>query len=197
MEAKEEAQAVDRRALLRAGIPSRYMGLARDDLRRFEHWGEVCRFIAGLDRAFATGAGLLFYGDTQTGKSAAAAAVAIGARQRDRDVRFASAYQIHCDVDERVYDKEEETSLEAHYIGVGMLVVDDLGSEQPLARRASHLPHVLMQRFQALRPTIVTTMLSTQADYDALRIYPKAFMERLAGWLKPLPCMERFSRTEV
>lgn len=195
--ANETRVEVDRRALLRAGIPARYMGLTKADLQRFEHWGEVYRFVAGIDKAFTTGAGLLLCGATQTGKSAAAAAIAMGARQRDRDVRFASAYQINRDVEERAYDKEDETSLEAHYVGVGLLVVDDLGSEQPLSRRGSHLPHVLMQRFQGLRPTIVTTMLVTQAEYDAMRMYPKGFMERLAGWLKPVVCTDRFTRTEV
>lgn len=183
----------DRRALLRAGIPPRYIGLGQQDLMRFQHWAEICRFVVGAEEVFAKGLGMILFGETITGKSAAAATAAIGLATRGKQVCFASAYQIHRDIDERAFDKEYETSLEAHYYSVDLLVVDDLGSEQPLTKRASHVPHVLMTRFQKLKPTIVTTALTMQADFDAMRIYPKGILKRMCGWMQPLPCTMPFA----
>lgn len=169
-------------SLVRMGIPRRYWSLTRSSfLDRTIYYQALHDYIVGMRTVLDEGRSLFIHGATGSGKSALAAYIARVYAEYGVGVCYASASLIHTEIDQRTYDAVDEVQMERYYREVDLLVIDGLGLELGIVRRGSLIPQIFEDRFQAMRPTIITSSILEPSELDKMALYPHFFVEKL--WL--------------
>lgn len=163
----------------RIGIPKRFWHLRREDFVDRPYYAEMHDYIVTMPEVMANGRSLFIYGKTGSGKSALAAYIARVYCQYNVGVCFANAGLVQDEVEQRVYDQQDEIIMEKYYREVDLLVIDALGIEAATARRGSHLTRIYEERFNAMRPTIFTCTVEKLTEIDAWNIYPAFLKEKI------------------
>lgn len=148
LEAWRETLGMERRIaeggiLAGTGVPELYWDVAPD--------------YALADRIQATGRGLYIVGGNGTYKTLTASAVAKAYAERGRSVRFASSIRLLSNFKDAYGGEKTEGQVFDELNGCDLLVIDDLGKENPTGWAASMLYQVIDGRYGSRRPVVVTT----------------------------------------
>lgn len=139
------------------------------------------------------GTGLYIEGSNGTGKTHIAAAVALELIDRGVPVIFKTGADILMDI-RRSYDSTElrEDALIRVYTDADLLVIDDLGKEQCTEWSMTTLFTIVNERYERMKPVIVTTNYSEEGLLEALaprngdRTKVEAMLSRLRETCIPL-----------
>lgn len=144
--------------------------------RRFETFdasgesGKAYRFAKGYSEKFAQFAddtqlqeknGLFFTGAIGTGKTHLAAAIANALRDHGRAVVFATGIDL-LEMIKETFEKGGQERLMRTYKRADLLVIDDLGKEQPTQWALTKLYQIVNARYEDMRPIVVTTNYSRE-----------------------------------
>lgn len=122
----------------------------------------------------ANGDGLYIEGTNGTGKTHLAAAIALQLIEQGVPVICKTASDLLMDI-KKSFDRQEisEAQVLDIYKKVDLLIIDDLGKEQCSDWSMSTLYSILNDRYEDMKPTIVTTNYNTDALAAALT--PKGY----------------------
>lgn len=122
----------------------------------------------------AKGDGLYIEGTNGTGKTHLAAAIALQLIDEGIPVICKTSSDLFGDI-KRAFDKEDVKEYEVLniYKNVDLLIIDDLGKEQCSDWSMSTLYSILNDRYEDMKPTIVTTNYNTDDLVNALT--PKGY----------------------
>lgn len=181
-----------RQALIRAGVPIRYLDKSLDDFEAVPGAGGA---LAASRACVDKPAGMLFIGRPGSGKTHLVVGIlrALALRHADVDPtfsgfrsRFAVVPEVLDTLRERIGDPNVPDPL-PHLMSAPLLVLDDLGREKPTEWVTDRLYVLVNRRYNAMLPTIVTTNypLSELAErgYDAMvsRLRDSATVVNLAA----------------
>lgn len=149
-----EAQVLDERAR-RAGVPERFLKYAIDLTR-----------IEDLNR----GSGIYVTGSQGSHKTTIACSMLRGWLKDNSFgvARFVRATTLIGDLKATFGTRYSEVQVMSQYSSVGLLLVDDLGKENPGSWAVSHLWELFDRRYGAELPTIVTTQYQPDELADRL-----------------------------
>jgi len=135
------------RRYAKAGIPKRYLDA------EWDHFSRTLDVEAGRS--------VFVYGPNGTGKTTFACALAKQLIDMGVTVRFENSKQVITEI-QSTYSGKLTDVLERCY-ACRVLVLDDLGKEQPTAYALSMLYQVIDERYAAGKPTVVTSNFSRGA----------------------------------
>ncbi len=141
-----------------------------------EHALKECkRFVQDFDRNFEN---IFLYGDTGLGKTFLAHCIAKELLESAHSVVYFSAFglfELFSDSAFRKKDTYEQSIEEEHIFDCDFLIIDDLGTELVNAFVCSELFHVINERIQYKRSTLISTNLPlmTFADTYSERIFSR------------------------
>lgn len=116
-------------------------------------------YADNFESAYIKGDGIYFEGSNGTGKTHLAAAIALQLIGAEIPVIFKTSIDLLGDL-RRTYDNnsmESEYEVIEMYKSVDLLVIDDLGKEQCTDWGISTLYNILNDRYEDMKPTIITT----------------------------------------
>lgn len=154
VEACDDADRMLKAAAHRSGIPERYLLAEMDDAAKFRE----------LANTVESGRGLFLTGETGTGKTHAACAVAQRFLRCGKTVRFADPEQIEREVKAswRHDLNDDERSVIARYVTADLVVIDDLGAEVMNAVTMKALRAIVSGREANGRVTVFTSNLTRE-----------------------------------
>ena len=166
----------------RARIPVRYQNAALDDVSEHEivKYAELVTLGgAGLAK---NGPWMVISGPNGTGKTHAACAVLN--EVVEYPVKFARMGQMLGEMSESFGSRESTESIVRRYGSYRLLVIDDFGKEKPTEWNVSQFFRVLCDRYDAMRPTIITTNYSSAQLVEYLTVNgnadaARAIMDRI------------------
>ena len=129
------------RVYARAGIPERYLRSKCDTM--------------GYQSSVAMGRSLYVHGPNGTAKSCFAGSLAKALMNMSCSVRWENAKHFISEI-QGMYNGRQTDALERAY-ACKVLVLDDIGKEQPTAYSISMLYELVEQRYGACRPIVVTS----------------------------------------
>jgi DNA replication protein DnaC len=146
-----EAEASRRRRLALAGVGERYM-----DALPTERQGR------SFARSFSPrgGNGLYIHGPVGVGKTHDACGVAREVLEAGHGVVFTTAAGMLGRIRETFDGGGSTAAAKARYARCDLLVLDDLGKEQPTLWSVATLFEVVNERYESLRPTVITSQLT-------------------------------------
>lgn len=154
--AEERAESARGRGgvLAGTGIPELYWDVAPD--------------VARADELERSGRGLYVYGGGNgTLKTLTACAVAKALAERGRSVRFVSSTTMLRDFRDTFGTAKSEGEVYGELVGCDLLVIDDLGKEQPTSWAATMLYSVIDGRYGKRRWQTVVTTNFTESELTA------------------------------
>lgn len=168
-EAEERAKKQRRieRMLGRSGIKKRFMQRTFENFKRDTPERSRC-YTAAKDYAdsfpahAAKGEGLYIEGTNGTGKTHLAAAITLQLIEQGYPVVCKTSIDLLADI-KRGFESGEATEYDVlrAYKDVDLLIVDDLGKEQCTDWSVSTLYGILNDRYEDMKPTIITTNYNT------------------------------------
>lgn len=116
------------------------------------------RFVNNFEGARTEGYGIMFSGTCGAGKTHIACSIAIELIKKGIPVIYGTAITLLDKIKETYSenDKSEAELLEL-YSNVDLLIVDDLGKEKPTEWVVEKLYYIINQRYENLKPTIITS----------------------------------------
>lgn len=111
-------------------------------------------YCRNFERMKAEGVGLYIGGSCGSGKTHLACAVAIDLLEKEHDVLVESSVEL-VDKLKKNFGRDEEVLIP--YLSCDVLVIDDLGKEQCTEWTASMLYKIINNRYNSLKPIIITT----------------------------------------
>ena len=143
---------------------------------------EACRQYAA---AFDEGSGnLMFVGGTGLGKTFLSACIANEVTDRGFSVAYESAPQLFAKLEKNRFSPDEESSRQAaHFSGVDLLILDDLGTEMPGSFVTAALYNLVNERLLSGKSTIISTNLNIT---EIAARYSPQIASRLQGSYKGL-----------
>lgn len=123
-------------------------------------------FLIILKKQRKNGLGIMFVGTYGTGKTHLACSIAIELIKRKIPTIYGTAITLLSKV-RQTYDSNtniNEWELLDLYSNVDLLVIDDLGKEKPSEWVLEKLYHIINQRYENLKPVIITT------NYDSITL---------------------------
>lgn len=175
-----------------SGIKKRFANRTFDNFRRDTPERERCyniakRYADNFESAYSKGDGLYFEGSNGTGKTHLAAAIALQLISVEVPVIFKTSLDLLGDL-RRTFDNEisaTEYEVTRIYKTVDLLIIDDLGKEQCTDWSISTLYNILNDRYEDMKPTIITTNYGvgdlvtamTPKGYDSTKV--RAIISRL------------------
>ena len=135
---------------------------------------KVAEYAENFAEYAGRGEGLFIVGPNGTGKTHLAAATALHLISKGVPVVCKTSENMLSDI-KRAFDSKEATEYEVlkAYKDVDLLIVDDLGKEQCTDWSISTLYSILNDRYEDMKPTIITTNYSGSDLTEALT--PKGY----------------------
>lgn len=150
-EARLEREARRSKRLAKAGIPRRFIAAESE-------------MAEGLRCKAEQGTGAYIVGNVGTGKTHLACAVAVAASDEGAKVRFADSPGLLASIRATYGDRERtEDDVVRQLVGCDLLVIDDLGKEQPTEWTLTQLFRIIDGRYAAMRPLVVTSQYERPA----------------------------------
>lgn len=167
------------RLLGKSGIKKRFQkrtfsNFIRDSSGRQKAYNIALRYAETFSDRYKNGDGLYIEGTNGTGKTHLAGAIALHLINEGIPVICKTSSDLLLDI-RKAYDDEytkESTVLEA-YKSVDLLIIDDLGKEQCSDWSMSNLYSIINDRYEDMKPTIITTNYSAEDLVRALT--PKGY----------------------
>lgn len=136
---------------------------------------ECQRFVQDFDHCFAN---LFLYGDTGLGKTFLAHCIAKELLERAHSVVYFSSFRLFELFADSAFGRKEfseQTMPEQHIFDCDFLIIDDLGTELVNSFVSSELFHVLNERIQHRKSTLISTnlTLATFADTYSERVFSR------------------------
>ena len=174
-----EQERIDR-LLKKSGISRRFQqrvfeNFITDTSGRKEAYRVAKAYADNFDRHLEDGTGLYIEGTNGTGKTHIAAAIAMQLMtQRQRTVICKTSGGMMLDI-KSAFDDESRTEAQILdvYKKVDLLIVDDLGKEQCTDWSISTLYSIINDRYEGMKPTIITTNYNSDDIVRALT--PKGY----------------------
>ena len=150
---------------------SNYKRATREQVRCY---AEAKRYAENFPQHFSRGEGLYIEGTNGTGKTHLAVAIALELLEKGTPVIFKTASDLLADI-KKTYDDggEEESKVMSLFKTVDLLIIDDLGKERCTDWSISLLFSLINDRYEEMRPTIITTNYNADQLIDALT--PKGY----------------------
>jgi DNA replication protein DnaC len=163
--------------LRRMGFPEADMQnwtFANDDLANEQITKAAQKYVDNFDELRKTGKGLLFYGNTGTGKTYAACEIANALIDKGCPVLVTNFARI-LNTLQGTYDKQEYID---GFNAFPLIVIDDLGIERDTAFAKEQVFNVIDSRYRSGLPMIITTNLTMEKiknpeDIENRRIYDR------------------------
>ena len=159
----------------KAGVPERFVGAEED-----------------TSHDLTGGKGLVIFGAQGSGKTTKAAGVLKGWVTRHRGkARFVTSADLLTEISATYSTSDTELSVLRKYGRCSLLVIDDLGKENPTDQALTKLWQVIDTRYGAMLPTIVTTQydlagMARELGRKGGTETAKAIVSRLYETCKPL-----------
>lgn len=131
-------------------------------------------YAESFDKARENGEGLYIEGTYGTGKTHLAAAIALFLTEQEYSVVMKTSFDLFEEI-KSTFDDSERTEHQVikAYKECDLLVIDDLGKEQCTDWSMSMLYAIVNERYEAMRPMIITTNFGSD---DLIRVMtPKGF----------------------
>ncbi len=165
--------------LNQSGIRKRFQGRTFDQFvtdtpGRKKAYKVAHDYAEQFETARSTGEGLYIEGTNGTGKTHLAAAIALYLTEQEYSVVMKTSFDLLDDIKKAFDDpaRSEHRIMKA-YRECDLLIIDDLGKEQCTDWSMSILYSVVNDRYEAMRPTIITTNFG---DEDLIRtLTPKGY----------------------
>lgn len=127
--------------LMDAGVPERFIDAETDDTRDLTH-----------------GRGVMLFGVQGSGKTTRAVGIMRGWMGGNAgDARFVTSADLLTEIGATYSTDTTELSVLRRYGRCGLLVIDDLGKENPTDNALTKLWQVIDTRYGAMLPTVITT----------------------------------------
>lgn len=173
-ERNRQMQEKIRRLLLDSGIKKRFMERTFENFKRDTKDRERCyqtakEYADHFKEHKENGSGLYIEGTNGTGKTHLAAAIALQLIGEGIPVICKTSSDLLADV-KRAYDNPElqEWKILDVYRRVDLLIVDDLGKEQCSDWAMTTLYNIFNDRYEDMKPVIITTNYSADGLIEAL-----------------------------
>lgn len=161
---QEELSARIQTLLGKSGIKKRFMkrtfdAFIADTPERERSLNIAKRYVSTFDERKANGEGLYFEGTVGTGKTHLAAAISLALLNKGVPVICKTSNNLLLDV-KKTFDYGEigtEAQVLNLYKSVDLLVIDDLGKEQCSEWSVTTLYTIINDRYEDMKPTIITT----------------------------------------
>ena len=165
------------RDLRRMGFPESNMlnwTFANDDLTNAKITTAAQKYVENFEEFRKAGKGLLFYGNTGTGKTYAACEIANALIDKGYPVLVVNFARV-LNTLQSTFEKQEYIDS---FIDFALLVIDDLGVERDTAYAKEQVYNVIDARYRTGLPMIITTNLTMDkiknpADIEERRIYDR------------------------
>lgn len=123
-------------------------------------------FVKNFDKAEKEGLGIMFTGNYGAGKTHLACSIAIELINKGIPVIYGTAITLLGKIKESYENKDiNEWNLLDLYSTTDLLIIDDLGKEKPSEWVLEKLYYIINQRYENLKPVIITT----NYDSDTLK----------------------------
>lgn len=163
----------------KSGIKKRFRGrtfenFITDTPGRTRAYKIARRYAETFSERYANGDGLYIEGTNGTGKTHLAGAIALHLINKGIPVVCKTADDLLHDI-KKAYEDEhtKESAVLDAYKSVDLLIIDDLGKEQCSDWGITNLYTIINDRYEDMKPTIITTNYSTEDLKRALT--PKGF----------------------
>lgn len=148
-----------------------------DDNRR--QYGIAKRYVECFGEMEKRHQGLLFWGNTGTGKSYTAATIANELLNRTVSVIMTSFVKIIDEIQRQSFDNNEQSYID-RLNGAKLLIIDDLGAERGTDYAMEKVYDIIDSRYRSGKPAIFTTNLTMRemkecTDIRYNRIYDRIF----------------------
>ena len=167
------------RLLGKSGIKKRFQlrtfeNFITDTKERSKCFNIAKRYADTFDKRYENGDGLYIEGTNGTGKTHLAAAIALQLINEGVPVVCKTSSDLLLDI-KKAYDDEytKESAVLDVYKSVDLLIIDDLGKEQCSDWSVSTLYSILNDRYEDMKPTIITTNYGAEDLIRALT--PKGY----------------------
>lgn len=155
------------RKLEKTGIHRRYQGCTIDSLfgqnaptQISDAMAAVMQYVEDLEKNIKSGRGLILMGPVGTGKTSAATAVLQYGLKRDYGGMFIGMSSLLDTIfTTKEKNRDEWVEFERRLRETSILVIDDLGTEKPEGWVQIKLDSIVSERYNRLKPIIVTTNL--------------------------------------
>lgn len=137
------------------------------------------------------GKGLIFLGDTGTGKSYLAACIANALISKGYNCLITNFPKINSALSSMYDGKQEFLDKLNDY---DLLVIDDLGTERETEYSAENVFNVIDGRYRAKLPLIITTNIAQQEYYNPQNLHKKRIYSRLYQMCFPMLMLGEDSR---
>jgi DNA replication protein DnaC len=173
------------RLLSESGIKKRFLQRTFDsficDTQGRKQAYKIAReYAENFEEALASGEGLYIEGTYGTGKTHLAAAIAIYLTEREYSVVMKTSFELFEEI-KRTFNGEERTEAEVvtAYRDCDLLIIDDLGKEQCTDWSMSVLYSIVNDRYEAMKPIIITTNFNS---HDLIRaMTPRGYGSQKIG----------------
>ena len=193
---EEERKAQRRRADELRGLclPERAMhGSTFASAADAKHIRSARRYAAKWDECRAKNIGLLFWGNTGTGKSFTAQCIANALLDRQIPVKYYTAVQLVA----RLMEKENREPFLASLRGTPLLIIDDVGAERDTPFSREQLCAVIDERSEARRPLIVTTNYTLDEMRSCQDHAQQRLFDRITALCVPVAVIGESRRREI
>ena len=168
--AKKEKAEMTKRAMHRArvdkllsqsGIKKRFQQrtfeiFLQNTAGRKQAYNTARHYAEHFSDAVKSGEGLYIEGTCGTGKTHLAAAIALYLAEREYSVVMRTSFDLFEEI-KKAFDDPDRPDVAKAYKECDLLIIDDLGKEQCTDWSLSVLYSIVNERYEAMRPTIVTT----------------------------------------
>lgn len=141
------------------------------------------RYVAKFDELFKENQGLLFYGNTGTGKSMMAHCVG---NELIKKLYSSASLSLAKILKSGFKNAEEEAAIMSKVKNVKLLIVDDLGAERGTDYAQEFVYSVIDTRCNSLKPMIVTTNLTLEDMQRCQDLKYKRIYERILDCCYPV-----------
>lgn len=152
-----------------SGIRKRFQGRTFErfikDTPGRKHAYKIARDYAEqfTEKARVTGEGLYIEGNNGTGKTHLAAAIGLYLTEKEYSVVMKTSFDLLDEIKKAFDDQtRSEHQIMRAYRECDLLIIDDLGKEQCTDWSMSVLYSIINDRYEAMRPTIITTNFGEQ-----------------------------------
>ena len=130
------------------------------------------KFISNFEIADKRGTGIIFYGPYGVGKTHLACSIANELIKMQKSVIFGSTIKLF-GIIKKSYNneiEENESKIISEFINCDVLIVDDLGKENPSEWVLEKLYYIINERYEHNKPIIVTTNFSENQLIDIFTV---------------------------